>query len=46
MKSEIKILSRKEVSDSDKWDLSGLFKNEDDWEENLIKLETELMSNR
>ncbi|MCK5200438.1 MAG: oligoendopeptidase F, partial [Spirochaetales bacterium] len=42
MKSEIKILSRKEVSDSDKWNLSGLFKNENEWEENLLKLENRI----
>ncbi len=42
MKSEIKILQRKEVPESDKWDLSGLFKNEADWEIELKKLEEKI----
>ncbi len=39
MKSEIKIISRKDVADSDKWDLSGLFKTESEWESELKNLE-------
>ncbi|MDA3939885.1 MAG: oligoendopeptidase F [Spirochaetia bacterium] len=39
MKSEITIKSRAEVLQSDKWDLSGLFITEEDWEKALVKLE-------
>ena len=42
MKSEIQILTRKEVPENDKWDLSGLFKTEEDWEEILTKLENRI----
>lgn len=42
MKTELKILPRKEVLDENKWDLSGLFKNEEDWEKKLLKLENRI----
>ena len=42
MKSEIKILTRNEVSENDKWDLNGLFRNEDDWEKSLTELENRI----
>jgi len=37
--SEIKIPTRKEIPEQDKWDLSQLFKSDADWEAELAKIE-------
>jgi len=42
MTSEIKIIKREDVNNSDKWDLNGLFKNEKEWETELLKLEKQI----
>ncbi|MCK5152974.1 MAG: oligoendopeptidase F [Spirochaetales bacterium] len=42
MKSEIKIKLRSDVADIDKWNLSGLFKTETDWENSLKELENRI----
>ncbi|MCD6397757.1 MAG: oligoendopeptidase F [Spirochaetaceae bacterium] len=44
MTSETKTMKRKDVNKNDKWDLSGLFNNEKEWETELLKLEKQIPS--
>ena len=37
--SEIKIPTRSEIPEQDTWDLSQLFKSDDEWEQELAKIE-------
>jgi len=42
MTSETKTMKREDVNKNDKWDLSGLFNNEKEWETELLKLEKQI----